>query len=89
MELHALFQDAVPADDGGETFTDAYFVADVRFGMEGLGSGSARVSPYAAVENLFDRRYTSSVAVNAFGGRYFEPGPGRTFRVGVDVTWGG
>ncbi len=89
VELHGLYQDGVPADDGGETSTDAYFLANVRFGMEDLGSGSARISPYAAVENLFDRRYTSSVAVNAFGNRFFEPGPGRTFRVGVEISWGG
>ena len=89
VELRGLYQDAVPANDAGEASTDAYFVADVRFGLDRLGSGSARISPYAAVENLFDRRYTSSVAVNAFGSRYFEPGPGRTFRVGVDVSWGG
>lgn len=89
VELRGLYQDAVPTHDAGETFTDAYFIADVRLGMDGLGSGRARISPYAAVENLFDERYTSSVAVNAFGSRYFEPGPGRTFRVGVDLTWGG
>ncbi|MDZ7779110.1 MAG: TonB-dependent receptor [Gemmatimonadota bacterium] len=89
VEVRALYQDDVPTNDAGDTTADAYVIADLRAGLERVGSGSARLSPYVAISNLFDRRYTGSVTVNAFGGRYFEPGPGRTFRVGVDVSWGG
>jgi len=41
-----------------------------------------------AVSNVFDVTYNSSVVVNAFGARYFEPGPGRTFSLGMGVTFG-
>lgn len=40
-------------------------------------------SPFIAVNNLFNTRYNSSVAVNAFGGRFFEPGSDRNFRLGI------
>lgn len=89
LELRALYQDDVPTNDAGDTAADAYVVADLRAGLERVGTGSARISPYVAISNLFNRHYTGSVTVNAFGGRYFEPGPGRTFRVGLDVSWGG
>jgi hypothetical protein len=36
---------------------------------------------------VFGRTYNASVVVNAAGGRYFEPGPGRTFFVGLDAAF--
>ena len=49
--------------------------------------GSIRLVPFAGVNNLFDRRYVSSVTVNGFGGRVFEPGPGRNAYGGLEVTY--
>jgi iron complex outermembrane receptor protein len=40
------------------------------------------------VGNLLDRAYNTSVVINAFGGRYYEPGPGRTFYAGARLTLG-
>jgi iron complex outermembrane receptor protein len=40
------------------------------------------------VQNLFDRRYTGSVVVNAAGGRFYEPAPERTISVGLSLTTG-
>ena len=45
------------------------------------------LSPFAAVTNLTNARYASSVVVNAFGGRYFEPGPDRGGHMGLTVRW--
>jgi len=41
-----------------------------------------------AVNNLFDRRYVSSVVINAARGRYYEPAPGRTLSLGLSLTFG-
>ncbi len=55
------------------------------YGLVNLRTGGTAVFgiPWASVafglENVFDRRYISSVAINATGGRYYEPGPGRSF----------
>jgi iron complex outermembrane receptor protein len=55
---------------------------DIRVGGSALELGGFEISPFAGVNNLTDETYVSSVAINAFGGRYYEPGPGRTFYVG-------
>ena len=89
LELRGLYQDGVPTNDANTATAAPYFLADVRAGLNDAGSGSARVSPYIAISNVLDRRYIGSVAVNAFGNRYYEPGPGRTLRLGFDVAWGG
>jgi iron complex outermembrane receptor protein len=53
--------------------------------------GTGRVSPVIAVQNLFDKKYIGSVAVNAAGAtvaatKFYEPAPRRTFYLGVSLT---
>ncbi len=70
-----------------EADTPRYVLVDFRIGHKGLALGRATVKPFVAIENLLDERYASSVVVNAFGGRYYEPGPARSFSLGVNVEW--
>ena len=49
--------------------------------------GAVRLAPFAAVNNLFDRRYVGSVNINGFGGRVLEPAPGRNGYLGMEVSW--
>ena len=88
LELRGLFQDDVPVDDGGMHSSPSYFVTDVRVGSTELEMGDAIVAPFVGIANLFDERYNASVVPNAFGRRYFEPDPGRTYQVGFGITWG-
>jgi len=39
--------------------------------------GSWQFNVSGGINNLFDERYYANVRLNAFGGRYFEPAPGR------------
>ena len=52
------------------------------------GGAHARGRVFAGVSNLADRRYIGSVIVNDGNGRYFEPGAGRAFTLGVEAHWG-
>ena len=45
------------------------------------------IRPFIAVNNLLNERYNSSVFVNAFGNRFFEPGSDRNFRVGLQIEF--
>ena len=68
-------------DDGGERI-NAYEVVHLRVGATSL---LGWLAPTVGVQNVFDRRYASSVVVNAQGGRYYEPAPGRTLFVGLAI----
>ncbi|MDR1075080.1 MAG: TonB-dependent receptor [Xanthomonadaceae bacterium] len=46
-----------------------------------------RLRGFARVENLFDRAYIGSIIVNEGNGRYYEPGPDRTFLIGAQWQW--
>lgn len=66
---------------------DAATVTDLRATYD-LRLKGARLEPFIAVNNITNERYNSSVVVNAVGGRYFEPAPGRNVYVGVSVRTG-
>ena len=89
VELRGLFQDEMPVDDAGTATSPSYVLFDVRVGSTSLSVGAATFAPFFGIANLFDERYNASVVPNAFGGRYYEPGPGRTVQMGVGVTWSG
>ncbi len=79
------------ADDGNDaaSLNDAATVADLRVACD-LRTARFRLTPFLTANNLANARYNSSVVVNAVGGRYFEPAPGRNFDLGVSVgtgTW--
>ena len=73
------------ADDANTQSAPGYGVVNIRVGgTTNFGTGT-RISPTIGVQNLFDRRYVGSVVVNASGGRYYEPAPGRTLFAGLTV----
>ena len=88
LTLRGLFQDDIPVDNSGQFTSESFFVADARLGFEGLDLGGLEASPFVAVQNVLDAWYNSSVIVNAFGKRFYEPGPGRTFLLGLGISWG-
>jgi iron complex outermembrane recepter protein len=86
-EVRTLYQAKVPADDRNSDAAGAYALLDLRGGLGDARIRGKVLSPFAGVSNLLDRRYTAAVAVNAIGGRYFEPGPGRAFYLGLRAVW--
>lgn len=86
-ELRLEVRDAIPTNDANDASADGYSLLDLRLGASELRAGSLRLSPFAGITNLANKRYASSVVVNAFGGRYFEPGPDRGGYAGLSVAW--
>ena len=50
-----------------------------------VGTGGLRV--FARIDNTLDQSYIGSVIVNEGNGRFYEPGPGRSFLLGAEWTW--
>ena len=87
-EIGATYVDNVPVNDKNAAVAPSYFLVDLRTGLEGLTLGTMVLSPWVALTNLLDENYIASVAVNAFGGRFFEPGPQMSLQVGFRASWG-
>ena len=86
-ELRVEARGAVPANDANDDDAAGHALLGMRFGATEIRAGRLSLSPFAAVTNLTNARYVSSVVVNAFGGRYFEPGPNRGGHIGLSVSW--
>lgn len=52
-----------------------------------LSIGEMTWAPFFGVNNLLDVKYNDNIRINAFGGRYYEPGPGINFYGGVKATF--
>ena len=68
-------------DNANTSWADTYQLLNARVAFR--PNTSLSFEPVVGVDNIFDKTYASNVVVNAAGGRFFEPGPGRTFYVGV------
>jgi iron complex outermembrane receptor protein len=71
-------------DDANTSRAPGYSVANARAGWS-PSLLPARLSVTVGAQNIFDRVYASSIAVNAARGKYYEPASRRNFFVGVSV----
>jgi iron complex outermembrane receptor protein len=84
--LDFLYVDDMFANNANTAISETYTVANLRFGLD-TTLGMLIVSPFIGVNNLFDEVYNSNLRINAFGGRYFEPGPDRNIYAGVELRY--
>ncbi|MDH3224601.1 MAG: TonB-dependent receptor, partial [Gemmatimonadota bacterium] len=85
-EVRMETRGAVPVDDGNTNEADGHTLLDLRAGGTDIQAGSVRISPFMGVTNITDERYVAAVVVNAFGGRFYEPGPDRGYYVGMSLA---
>jgi iron complex outermembrane receptor protein len=88
-EVVGSYVSRVQANDANSAGAPSYKLVDVRVGLDEYAMGGINVSPWVAMVNAFDEDYNASIAVNAFGGRFFEPGPTQSFQVGLRARFGG
>lgn len=74
-------------DDANSAAADGYAVLNVRAGAR-VGLGRPWLMPVLGIQNVFDKTYVGSVSVNASGGKYYEPAPGRVVFLGLTAAVG-
>ncbi|MCC6244351.1 MAG: TonB-dependent receptor [Gemmatimonadaceae bacterium] len=85
--VEATMATRMAADDAGAVQAGGYSVWALRGGYAGTGRwGRLGLEPTLGIDNLFDRRFATSVVVNATRGRYFEPALPRRAFASVRVT---
>lgn len=85
--LQARFTGELYADDLNKVKDQAYSIINVRVGYQTRLAGWL-VEPFTGFNNLLDAQYNANVRLNAWGGRHFEPAPGRHLFGGVRVRVG-
>jgi iron complex outermembrane receptor protein len=75
------------ADDANTATNESATVLDVRMHAD-TRIGSTGFRPFIGISNITSTRYNSSVVVNGFGGRYYEPAPPRNVMLGFALATG-
>ena len=71
-------------DDANSVRAREYTVAHLRVGFSPLRS-SPRLTVTMGIQNIFDRTYASSIAVNAARGKFYEPAQRRVLFAGISA----
>lgn len=85
VELQGRYLSQMWANDANTITTDAFWVVDLR-AVQRWNWKNKAIRLYGGLNNILGRRYSQNVRVNAFGGRYFEPAPGRNVYFGVSLA---
>jgi iron complex outermembrane receptor protein len=81
MAVELMHAGKLAVNNANTAWADAYDILNARVAFRVPTRFS--MEPVVGVENIFDKTWASNVVVNAAGGRYYEPGPGRTYYVGL------
>lgn len=76
---------SIYADDANQTRVSPHTTVNTRVGKT-VDAGDNEMTVYLGVDNLFGEDYYDNIRINAFGGRYFEPAPGRTLFAGLTYS---
>ena len=80
-------QARVVLNDANTEQAAGYWVFGARGGWRRTLLGHLETNIYAGLDNATNRRYSLGNDLNAFGGRYFQPAPGRAWYGGAQLGW--
>ena len=86
IALDAMYSDSMYADNANTANVDGATVANLRVAYS-REYERLNIEPFVGVNNLTDTAYFANTRLNAFGGRYFEPGPERNLYGGVMLRY--
>ncbi len=84
VELAARHVGAYWANDANTDRVEAWTVLDATVGLD-TRLGGCEAQAFVSVRNLADELYAASVYINGAGGRYLEPGLGRSVLAGLTL----
>ena len=92
LNLTHQFVDEIPMTDANSISSDSFNVFHAKLGFRTALSSQISLGLSAGINNIFDSNYAQSVLINAvgFGGaqpRYYYPGNGRNYFVGLQLNY--
>lgn len=86
LSLMHDFSSKQPLNDQNSDWARPYNVFGVQYSLALRQGEYGKLLFSAGADNLFNERYSLGNDINAFGGRYFNPAPGRTFYVSLKLS---
>ncbi|SMG52549.1 iron complex outermembrane recepter protein [Marivirga sericea] len=81
LNLHYRYVSETPLTDDNVIVADPYHLLNANIDFK--VPGSLKLNLFGGIENIFNTTYSLGNDLNAFGGRFFQPAPGRNFHLGA------
>ena len=82
FDLEIYYAGKVFLDDNNTSSTSNYMLASLNVKRK-LILFDRHATIFCYIENIFNTPYSSNIRMNAWGGRFFEPGPTRRYSIGI------
>ena len=80
-------QARLPLNDANLDYAAGYWTFSARAGWRRVLARHLELDVFGGLDNANDRRYSLGNDLNAFGGRYFQPAPARSWYSGAQLGW--
>lgn len=81
------FMDAIPLRDDNTIYSDSYELVQFKAGFRTHILSDLELDLYFGMDNVLDEQYSRGYDINAFGGRYYQPAPGRNWFAGFRFNY--
>nr|WP_294860085.1 TonB-dependent receptor [uncultured Fluviicola sp.] len=79
------YTDKIPLNDGNSAYASAYQLLGSKLNWEYRPKNKLNIQVFVGVENILNVSYSLGNDLNAVGGRYYNPSPGRTCYFGIQL----
>lgn len=86
MNMNSNYTGAIVLNDQNTDYSEAYLLVNGRLGWAKTFFKQLKLDAYGGINNITDAQYSSFLQWNGFGGRYFNPSPGRNWYAGIQIT---
>jgi len=84
LQLQNRFVGELFTNDSNSVLESGYQLLDFKCGFN-LNISGQTIKPFFGINNMLNTTYNDNIRINAFGSRFFEPGPQRNIYGGVRV----
>ncbi len=87
VNIHYNYTDKIPLNDANTVYASSYQLLMAKLGFrKGIGRHFI-VDAHIGGDNLLDQSYSLGNDLNAFGGRFYQPAPSRTYYGGLSLSY--
>lgn len=85
LNINGTYNSMVFTNNANSFSADGYLLINAGVSKSVRMTGYSRIVPYFTIGNVFNESYSSSVSINAFGNRFYEPGMPRNLTFGLSL----
>ena len=78
-----FYSSKIALNDANTDYAEPYNLLSLRVGYKKYVSKKVRIEIFTSAENILDEKYSLGNDINAFGGRYYNVAPGRSYFAGI------